>query len=73
MGDDSRITEFHIEGRLIDIVNEQWKKEKLSSEEISIAEEELPLQDDDLDESDFVESFKDQEKRWKDLAKDKWK
>ncbi|GFY59074.1 anaphase-promoting complex subunit 13 [Trichonephila inaurata madagascariensis] len=53
-------------GRLIDIVDIQWREEKLPNEAIAVPAAELP--DPEPDNSNPQETLREQEQKWTDLA-----
>ncbi|XP_037092957.1 anaphase-promoting complex subunit 13-like [Pollicipes pollicipes] len=55
-----------LEGRLIDIVDEAWRRDTLPEEEIAVPLYELP--DPEPDNSGAVESLRQQEHSWTDLS-----
>ncbi|XP_031563627.1 anaphase-promoting complex subunit 13-like [Actinia tenebrosa] len=67
MSKDSELSYSHRNGRLVDIIDDEWKNEKLPNEEIAVPEFELPPID-DTDNSGTVESLKEQEEKWTDLG-----
>lgn len=61
--EDSQVS---IEGRLIDIVDNAWREEKLPKEQIDVPANELP--DPEADNGDSHMTVKEQEQKWLDLA-----
>jgi len=60
---DSQVT---LEGRLLDIVDDAWRKDKLPEEDIAVPLSELP--DPESDNGNTGESVREQENKWTDLA-----
>lgn len=58
-------SEVQREGRLLDIVDDEWRKEKLPNDDIQVPIEEVPELDNGNDDR---ESLKDQDKKWTDVA-----
>lgn len=54
------------QGRLLDIVDNEWKEDKLPSDDISVPQNELP--DPDSDNGDSHLTLREQESKWTDLA-----
>ncbi|KXJ04194.1 anaphase-promoting complex subunit 13 [Exaiptasia diaphana] len=67
MSKDSEFSHAHRNGRLIELIDDEWKKEKLPNEEIAVPEFELPPVD-DTDNNGALESLKEQEEKWTDLG-----
>lgn len=61
---DSHITRH--DGRLIDIVDDEWRKDKLPFEDISVPAAELP--DPEADNGNSQETVKEQNQKWTELA-----
>lgn len=59
-------SQVQIEGRLLDIVTEDWKKEKLPVDDISVPIGELP--DPESDSGNSGETLRQLENKWTDLA-----
>ncbi|XP_059091451.1 anaphase-promoting complex subunit 13-like [Tigriopus californicus] len=59
-------SQVQIDGRLVDIVDDAWKKEKLPEEDIAVPLNELP--DPEADNGANGESMKEQENKWTDLS-----
>lgn len=59
-------SQVQIEGRLIDIVDNSWREEKLPKEQIDVPANELP--DPEADNGDSHMTVKEQEQKWLDLA-----
>ena len=59
-------SQVQIEGRLIDIVDNAWREEKLPKEQIDVPANELP--DPEADNGDSHMTVKEQEQKWLDLA-----
>ncbi|PIK43524.1 putative anaphase-promoting complex subunit 13-like, partial [Apostichopus japonicus] len=58
-------SEVQREGRLLDIVDDEWRKDKLPNDDIEVPIEDVP----DLDSgNDEKVSLKEEEKRWTDVA-----
>ncbi|CAG2065779.1 unnamed protein product [Timema podura] len=55
-----------VEGRLLDIVDNIWKEDKLPNDDISVPPSELP--DPEADNGDPRLTLKQQEQKWTDLA-----
>ena len=55
-----------LEGRLLDIVDDEWRKDKLPEEDIAVPLSELP--DPESDNGNSGESVREQENKWTDLA-----
>ena len=55
-----------LEGRLLDIVDDAWRKDKLPEEDIAVPLSELP--DPESDNGNTGESVREQENKWTDLA-----
>jgi hypothetical protein len=60
---DSQVT---IEGRLLDIVDDAWREDKLPFDDITVPLEELP--DPDADNGDTHMTVKEAESKWNDLS-----
>ena len=60
------LTQFQVDGRLLEIVDDAWKKEKLPEEDIAVPIAELP--DPEADNGAQGESMKEQESKWTDLG-----
>ena len=58
--------QIQLEGRLLDIVDDAWKKDKLPEEDIAVPLSELP--DPEADNGNNGESIREQENKWTDLA-----
>ena len=58
--------QFQVDGRLLEIVDDAWKKEKLPEEDIAVPIAELP--DPEADNGAQGESMKEQESKWTDLG-----
>lgn len=58
--------QIQLEGRLLDIVDDAWKKDKLPEEDIAVPLSELP--DPEADNGNNGESIREQENKWIDLA-----
>ena len=58
--------QFQVDGRLLEIVEDAWKKEKLPEEDIAVPMAELP--DPEADNGAQGESMKEQENKWTDLG-----
>lgn len=58
-------SQVQVEGRLLDIVTDDWRKEKLPFPEITVPQAELP--DPEADNGQ-TESLRQQENKWTDLA-----
>jgi len=54
------------EGRLMDIVDEKWREEKLPDDDIDVPLFELP--DPEPDNGNSQETLREQEQKWADLA-----
>ncbi|EEC15166.1 anaphase-promoting complex subunit 13 [Ixodes scapularis] len=54
------------DGRLIDIVDDKWREDKLPDEDIAVPLMELP--DPEPDNSNIHETLREQEQKWTDLA-----
>ena len=54
------------EGRLLDIVDDDWKSDKLPDEDIAVPQMELPELE--PDNGNTNETLKEQEQKWTDLA-----
>lgn len=54
------------EGRLMDIVDEKWREEKLPNDDIDVPLLELP--DPEPDNGNTQETLREQEQKWTDLA-----
>merc|ERR1712038_1720517 len=59
-------SQFQVDGRLLEIVDDTWKKEKLPEEDIAVPIAELP--DPEADNGAQGESMKEQESKWTDLG-----
>ncbi|XP_038066249.1 anaphase-promoting complex subunit 13-like [Patiria miniata] len=59
-------SEFLPDGRLLDIVDEAWRKEKLPHDDIAVPQHELP--DVFADDGMSAETIKEQEQKWTDMA-----
>lgn len=59
-------SEYTNDGRLMDIVDEQWQTEKLPDDLIAVPIMELPELESDNGQSN--ETLKEQEQKWNDLA-----
>lgn len=55
-----------IEGRLLDIVDDAWREDKLPFDDITVPLEELP--DPDADNGDTHMTVKEAESKWNDLS-----
>jgi len=60
---DSQVT---IEGRLLDIVDDAWREDKLPHDDITVPLEELP--DPDADNGDTHMTVREAEAKWNDLS-----
>ena len=58
--------QFQVDGRLLEIVEDAWKREKLPEEDIAVPLAELP--DPEADNGAQGESMKEQENKWTDLG-----
>ena len=58
--------QFQVDGRLLEIVEDAWKREKLPEEDIAVPMAELP--DPEADNGAQGESMKEQENKWTDLG-----
>ena len=58
-------SQVQIEGRLLDIVKDDWRKEKLPLDDINVPAQELP--DPEADNGN-TESLRQQEMKWTDMA-----
>lgn len=67
MSQDSELSYAHRDGRLLELIDETWQKDKLPNDEISVPEFELPAVD-DSDHNGTTESLKEQEQKWTDLG-----
>ncbi|KAK2709286.1 hypothetical protein QYM36_013076 [Artemia franciscana] len=59
-------SQVQLDGRLINIVDDSWRLDKLPDEEVFIPTEELP--DLEPDNSNTQESLREQEEKWTDLG-----
>lgn len=59
-------SQVQIEGRLLDIVDDGWREDKLPFEDITVPLEELP--DPDADNGDTHMTVKEAEAKWNDLS-----
>lgn len=59
-------SQVQLEGRLLDVVDEAWRRDILNEEEIAVPLHELP--DPEPDNSCNTESLRQQEHSWRDLA-----
>ncbi|CAH3143524.1 unnamed protein product [Pocillopora meandrina] len=64
---DSELSYAHRDGRLLEIIDENWQKDKLPNDEIAVPEFELPPVD-DSDHNGATDSLKEQEQKWTDLG-----
>lgn len=55
-----------IEGRLIDVVDDAWRADKLPEDDIKVPPHELP--DPEADSGDIHLTLKEQEQKWTDIA-----
>lgn len=60
---DSQVT---IEGYLVDLIDEDWKSDKLPNDDIEVPVHELP--DPEADSGDVNLTLKEQDQRWTDIA-----
>ncbi|KAL9962592.1 hypothetical protein ACROYT_G031703 [Oculina patagonica] len=67
MSQDSELSYAHRDGRLLELIDEAWQKDKLPHDEISVPEFELPPVD-DSDHNGATDSLKEQEQKWTDLG-----
>jgi len=58
-------SQVQVEGRLLDVVTDDWRKAKLPLDEINVPSTELPDPDADNGQTD---SLRQQENKWTDLA-----
>ena len=58
-------SQVQVEGRLLDVVTDDWRKEKLPQDEITVPISELPDPEADNGQTD---SLRQQESKWTDLA-----
>ena len=58
-------SQVQVEGRLLDVVTDDWRKEKLPLDEITVPISELPDPEADNGQTD---SLRQQESKWADLA-----
>jgi len=59
-------SQVQIDGRLMDIVDDEWRKDQLPEEDIAVPLSELP--DPEADNGNTGESVREQENKWTDLA-----
>jgi len=59
-------SQVQVEGRLLDIVTDEWRKETLSIEDIPVPLSELP--DPESDAGNPGETLRQQENKWTDLS-----
>ena len=59
-------SQVELDGRLLDIIDDEWKKDKLPDDDISVPLSELP--DPDADNGANGESVRQQENKWNDLG-----
>ena len=59
-------SEVRRDGRLMDLVDQQWKEDTLPKEDISVPQMELPEPEPDNGHNN--ETLKEQEQKWTDLA-----
>jgi len=59
-------SQVQVEGRLLDIVNDAWRKDKLPLDDIMVPIAELP--DPEADNGQSGDSLRQQENKWTDLA-----
>ncbi|XP_033641105.1 anaphase-promoting complex subunit 13-like [Asterias rubens] len=59
-------SEYVPDGRLLDIVDDAWRKDKLPHDDIAVPQAELP--DVFADDGMSAETIKEQEEKWTDLA-----
>ncbi|XP_046865040.1 anaphase-promoting complex subunit 13-like [Xenia sp. Carnegie-2017] len=67
MSKDSQITYVTMDAFLIDIVDNQWRKDQLPADDVVVPEKELPPTD-DTDNIDVSETLREQEEKWTDLG-----
>ncbi|XP_014768435.1 anaphase-promoting complex subunit 13 isoform X2 [Octopus bimaculoides] len=60
---DSQIT---IEGRMIDLIDEKWREDKLPMEDVAVPQMELPELE--PDNGPTIETLHEQEQKWSDLS-----
>ena len=56
------------EGRLLDIIDDQWREDRLPYEDIGVPQQELPEAEPDNGQGE--ETIREQEQKWLDLALD---
>ena len=59
-------SQVQVEGRLLDIVSDSWRKDKLPLDDIMVPVAELP--DPEADNGQTGDSLRQQENKWTDLA-----
>ncbi|XP_072286881.1 anaphase-promoting complex subunit 13 [Pyxicephalus adspersus] len=59
-------SEIQKDGRILDLVDDAWKEDKLPYEDVTVPLNELP--EPEHDSSGSLESVKEQEMKWPDLA-----
>ncbi len=59
-------SEVQMDGRLMDIVDQKWREDKLPNEDIAVPQMELPELEPDNGHSN--ETLREQEQKWTDLA-----
>ncbi|CAH1262177.1 anaphase-promoting complex subunit 13-like [Branchiostoma lanceolatum] len=61
-------SEVQRDGRLLDIVDQDWRDDQLPMDDIDVPQMELPDPEQEQDNGGPTESLKEQEQKWTDLA-----